>query len=114
MSQQPTPEAVEAVARAIAVAIDSDWDTTEDQDAACDVATAAIAAYLAHQRQHEDTLADDLAAILPSYNPDLSITYSDHDATFTAWFGGPYVEGIGDTIPEAVVALRRQIEEGEG
>ncbi len=65
MSQQPTPEAIEAVARAITTAVDLDWDDALDQDAARDVASSTITAFLEYQRRHApDTLAADLAAIV--------------------------------------------------
>lgn len=119
MSQQPTPEAVEAVARAIDPLAWLHYGDRRHRDLTLTQAENAIAAYLAHKQQHApDTLAADLAAILEHVEV-LTIVDTGHgfhdqyEVSSDPPSHGPNPV-VADTIPEAVSALRNRIEEGAG
>jgi len=122
MTTTPTPEAVEAVARAIhAAEFSSSYDEDIDEyERELDqrIAEAAITAFLAHQQQHApDTLAADLAAIL-EHPLRYTVTIDPRTYDFYEVSGVSASDyhhdhlGTGPTIPEAVAALRAQIEQG--
>ncbi len=130
MNEQPTPEATEAVAEALYHRLLDDLGkprrplATRPDGIRCYLAgdaQAAIAAYVEHQRQHApDALAADLAAILEERPIKIeSLGHGFHDrfeATVPSEGEDDYIffTRTGTTIPEAVAALRRQIEGAEG